>query len=288
MTTANAHPFETFLTTALPRTRRQRSWTPDDGALPALYLSHGAPPTFEDGPWMDQLFAWAQSLPKPRDILIVSAHWESAPLAISGSDAGTPLVYDFWGFHQRYHEMTYPTPDATGLAHRVAAAMPDTEPLHQHRGRGLDHGAWVPLKVMYPDADVPVLQLSLPTHDPSRLLDLGGRLRDLRAEGTLVIGSGFMTHGVPFLSREHFLGHGTPPAWSREFDAWAAEALSTGDLETLASYRNAPAVQYAHPTVEHFTPLFVTLGAAHDAEAPVEMSIEGFAMGLSKRSFQAA
>ena len=267
------HPFDVFLETALP----------------ALYLGHGAPPLFEDAGWMDQLFAWAQELPKPKDVLIVSAHWESAPVAVTASGAGTPLVYDFWGFDPRYFEMTYPTPDSSDLARRVAAHMPDGEPLHQHSNRGLDHGAWVPLKIMYPDADVPCLQLSLPTDDPEKLLDLGGRLRDLRAEGTLVIGSGFMTHGLPYLTREHFMNRGLPPAWSKEFDAWAAQALATGDIDTLAAFRSAaPALRYAHPTVEHFTPLFVTLGAAADPGAPATTVIEGFGMGLSKRSVQVA
>ncbi len=143
--------------------------------------------------------------------------------------------------------------------------------------------------VMYPDADVPVLQLSLPTHDPARLLDLGRRLHELRAEGTLVIGSGFMTHGLPFLTREQFMNAGAPPTWSVEFDDWAAQALAAGDVETLSAYRHkAPGMPYAHPTVEHFTPLFVTLGAAQRADAPVTTTVDGYFFGLSKRSFQAA
>ena len=101
--------------------------------------------------------------------------------------------------------------------------MPDTEPVHQHASRGLDHGAWVPLKVMYPYGDVPVLQMSLPTQDPARLLDLGRRLRDLRAEGVLVIGSGYMTHGLPYLTADMWL-NGTVPTWSSDFDHWAADA----------------------------------------------------------------
>ena len=115
------------------------------------------------------MFGWSQALPKPTAILIVSAHWEAAPISLSASAAATPLVYDFGGFDPRYFQMTYATPDASALAGRVAAALPDREPVHQHASSGLDHGAWVPLKVMYPYADVPVLQLSMPTHDPARL-----------------------------------------------------------------------------------------------------------------------
>ena len=280
--------FDAFLRETAPASRQRRAWTPADGPMPTLYLSHGAPPLFDDAGWIQELFAWAQALPRPRAILIVSAHWESAPLSLSARAPGTPLVYDFAGFDRRYFEMRYATPDAGALAARVAAAMPDTEPVHQHASRGLDHGAWVPLKVMYPGGDVPVLQLSMPTHDPERLLDIGRRLRPLRDEGVLVIGSGFMTHGLPYLTRE-MVSEGSVPSWSADFDAWVADALARGDVDTLASYRSkAPAVQFAHPTVEHYTPLFVTLGAATDAEQPVQTTIEGYFIGLSKRSFQAA
>ena len=166
--------------------------------MPALYLGHGAPPLLDDPVWSGQLAAWAKDLPRPKAILIVSAHWESAPVMLSASHA--PLVYDFGGFAPKYYQMTYETPDATALAQRVAAMMPAGEPVHQHPSRGLDHGAWVPLRIMYPEADIPVLQMSLPTDDPTKLLALGERLRPLRDEGVLIIGSGFLTHGLPFLT----------------------------------------------------------------------------------------
>src|SRR6187549_2000492 len=165
--------------------------------MPALYIGHGAPPLLDDELWSGQLAQWATELPRPTAILIVSAHWESAPVSLTAS--GAPLVYDFGGFAPRYYQMTYETPDATALAQRVAAMMPANEPVHQHSSRGLDHGAWVPLKIMYPDGDIPVLQMSLPTHDPYKLLTLGSRLRELRDEGVLITGSGFLTHGLPFL-----------------------------------------------------------------------------------------
>jgi 4,5-DOPA dioxygenase extradiol len=281
-----AGAYDEFLVEALTRARSQRDWTPADGPLPALYLSHGAPPLFDDGPWLRQLFDWAQSLPRPRSILIVSAHWESAPLALSAPAAHTPLVYDFGGFHPRYYTMRYDTPDASALAHRVASAMPDREGVHQHPSRGLDHGAWVPLMAMYPLADIPVLQMSMPTQDPARLLDIGARLRPLREEGVLVIGSGFMTHGLPFVTREMFI-YGAVPAWSSDFDAWVSDALARGDVDELAAYRTrAPGMPYAHPTPDHYTPLFIALGAATDPEQPVRTAIDGYMMGFSKRSFQ--
>ncbi|MCW2500891.1 MAG: Extradiol ring-cleavage dioxygenase class protein subunit [Frankiales bacterium] len=281
------HPFDTHLANvaAADRAAPHESWTPAAGPLPSLFISHGAPPTFEDPVWMAELFAWARSLPKPRAILIVSAHWEAAPLSLSSSAAHTTPVYDFGGFDPMYYRMRYDTPEASALARQVAALLPEQP--HEHRSRGLDHGAWVPLKIMYPHADVPVLQLSLPTHDSTRLLALGQRLRALREEGVLVIGSGFMTHGLQFLNRENF--GGKVPGWSKEFDLWAADALARGDVEELASFRGrAPGMPYAHPTVEHFTPLFVTLGAATDPGAAVSTTIGGWMYGLSKRSFQAA
>ena len=253
--------------------------------MPALYIGHGAPPLLDDELWSGQLAQWATDLPRPTAILIVSAHWESAPVMLSAN--GAPLVYDFGGFAPRYYQMTYETPDATALAQRVAAMMPASEPVHQHTSRGLDHGAWVPLKIMYPDGDIPVLQMSLPTSDPTRLLELGKRLRPLRDEGVLIIGSGFLTHGLPVLTE--FRIDAAAPGWSTDFDAWAADAMRRGDVDALAAYgAKAPGMPYAHPTVEHYTPVFVTLGAATDPEEPGEQVIDGFWMGLSKRSLQVA
>jgi 4,5-DOPA dioxygenase extradiol len=282
------HPFLEHLDrhAALEAAQPQALWTPEDGPLPSLYISHGAPPVFEDPAWMTELHSWARALPKPKAILIVSAHWESAPLSLTSTRAGTELVYDFGGFAPMYSRMRYDTPDASALARQVVSVLGDTETVHEHVSRGLDHGAWVPLKVMYPDADVPVLQLSIPTHDSTRLLALGARLRALRESGVLVIGSGFMTHGLQFVD---WARPDRVPGWSREFDLWAADALSRGDVEELAHFRTrAPGMPYAHPTVEHFTPLFVTLGAASDPEAPVTTTVDGFFIGLAKRSFQAA
>src|SRR3954452_22509408 len=258
-----------------------------DTRMPALYIGHGAPPLLDDPVWSGQLRDLAGTFARPTAILIVSAHWESAPLALSASGPGTELVYDFGGFDAKYYRMRYDTPDASALAARIAAMMPDTQQVHQHASRGLDHGAWVPLTIMYPEAHIPVLQMSLPTDDPYQLLTLGTRLRELRDEGVLVMGSGFLTHGLPFL--RDFRLDADAPGWSKDFDHWAAEALTRGDVAELASYRTkAPGMPYAHPTVEHYTPLFVTLGAATDAEAPGDQVIDGYWLGLSKRSLLVA
>ncbi|HET6483738.1 MAG TPA: class III extradiol ring-cleavage dioxygenase [Actinoplanes sp.] len=281
------HPFAAHLrkeATAGPL----RAWTPEDGPMPSLYVSHGGGPMpFENPEWLDPLRSWARALPKPKAILVVSAHWESAPLSLSAARPAE-LVYDFGGFDPLYYTFRYDTPDAGELATQVTAMLPGHEQVHEHNSRGLDHGAWVPLKIMYPAADVPVLQLSLPTDDPDRLLALGQRLRPLREQGVLVIGSGHLTHGLPFLTREMFTENKVP-GWSADFDAWAAEALARGDVHELARFRSiAPGMPYSHPTVEHFTPLFVTLGAATDPTAPVVTKLDGYSVGLSRRSFQAA
>ncbi|MGZ5289556.1 MAG: dioxygenase family protein [Actinomycetota bacterium] len=255
--------------------------------MPALYLGHGAPPLLDDELWTGQLAAWSRDLPTPKAVLIVSAHWESAPLTLGATDTGVPLTYDFYGFPERFYEMTYRSPGAPRLADRVRKLMPDTEPVQDRPDYGLDHGAYVPLMVMYPGADVPVLQMSMPTLDPQRLFDLGRRLRPLREEGVLIVGSGFMTHGLPFLRDWRI--DADPPGWSREFDAWSAESLARGDVDALMDFRTtAPGMPYAHPTVEHFAPLFVTLGAASEPEGPADTEIDGFFMGLAKRSFQMA
>ena len=253
-------------------------------SMPALYLSHGAPPLVDDRLWTSELRALSSDLPRPSAILIVSAHWESAPLMLGATET-VPLVYDFGGFERRFYEVLYPAPGAPALADRVEALMPASESVTRMPTRGLDHGAYVPLTVMYPDADVPVLQMSLPTLDPARLLELGRRLKPLRDEGVLVIGSGFATHGLPFL--REFRVDAAAPGWSKEFDAWMSEALRRGAVDDLVDFRNrAPGMPYAHPTIEHFAPLFVTLGAAADPEAAPEQIIDGFWMGLSKRSLQ--
>jgi 4,5-DOPA dioxygenase extradiol len=287
VTSAPLYASDVLFAEAEPKSRAQRLWTPEDGPLPAIFLSHGAPPLLDDLDWMRQFSNWALDLPKPKSVLMVSAHWENAPLSLSSTAAATPLVYDFGGLDQRFYEMTYPSPDASELGRQVAAMMPDATTLHEHRDRGLDHGAWIPMKVMYPLADVPVVQLSLPTQDPGALYELGRRLRPLREQGVLVIGSGFMTHGLPYLRRSDFAPGSTPQGWSSDFDEWAREALEHGDVDTLAAFRDrAPGMPYAHPTVEHYIPLFVTLGLADQAEAPVTTRIDGFAFGLAKRSFE--
>jgi 4,5-DOPA dioxygenase extradiol len=252
--------------------------------MPTLYIGHGAPPLVDDPLWVAQLAAWAKALPRPKSVLIVSAHWENAPLTIGATRTGTPLVYDFGGFPQRYYRQQYRSPGAVELAADVRRMLSD-QPVAEEPDRGLDHGAYVPLTVMYPDADVPVLQISMPSLDPERLFKIGRRLEPLRDQGVLIIGSGFLTHGLPYI--RDFRLDAPPPAWSSEFDAWAHEALEHGDIDQLSDFvHRAPAVRYAHPRTEHLAPLFVTLGAGDSTGEPLPSIIDGYWMGLSKRSIQ--
>lgn len=253
-----------------------------ENPMPVLYLSHGAPPLADDPLWPGQLAAWSAELPRPRAILVVSAHWEDAPVTV-GATTSVPLVYDFWGFPEHYYTVRYPAPGAPELAAKVRALLGNS--VHEAPDRGLDHGAYVPLVEMFPDADIPVLQLSMPTLDPVGLFELGRRLAPLRDEGVLLIGSGFFTHNLREMS--HGASDADAPAWSREFDAWGRETLASGDIDALLNFRHtAPAAQLAHPRIEHFAPLFVALGAGESTLDTRSTPIEGFWFGLSKRSLQ--
>ncbi len=228
---------------------------------PVVYLSHGAPPLADDARWTAELAAWSGDLPRPSSILVVSAHWELAPIAVSATSGDVPLLHDFWGFPQRYYEVTYDAPGAPELARSVAGLLSGAgETLHQDPSRGLDHGAYVPLKEMFPAADVPVVQLSMPTLDPQRLFSLGERLAPLRDEGVLIVGSGFTTHNLGWFDPAA-PSDAAPPTPSAEFDHWAAEAVGRGDVDAVLDFlAKAPAAREAHPRTEHWAPLYVALG----------------------------
>lgn len=253
--------------------------------MPALYIGHGAPPLLDDPLWSSELARWGKDLPRPKAILIVSAHWESAPLTLGTAEPQTPLIYDFGGFAPKYYDLQYQAPVAPELAKRIGSmSLESGRKVHYSPGRGLDHGAYIPLLKMYPEADIPVLQMSIPTFDPEKLFAIGKALAPLREEGVLIMGSGFLTHGLPFL--QDWSIDATPPGWSVEFDAWAGDALERGAIDELMDYKRlAPGLPYAHPTVEHFAPIFITLGASTEP-TKVETAIDGYWMGLSKRSFQ--
>lgn len=253
--------------------------------MPTIFLSHGAPPLAEDPVWTRQLADWSRDIPRPSAVLVVSAHWEENPLTL-GTTSRVPLFYDFYGFPAHYYEVQYPAPGAPELAESVRKLLRTAEqPVHDEPQRGLDHGAYVPLVEMYPQADIPVLQISLPTLDPKTLLEVGRRLAPLRDQGVLIMGSGFSTHNLREIAPT--LPPGAAPAWSSEFDDWLARSLADGEVDQLLDFQQkAPAASLAHPRTEHFAPLFVSLGAALDAPTDNHSVIEGFWHGLSKRSVQ--
>lgn len=274
------------VTTSVQYTNTETSSEFSPVRMPAIFLSHGAPPLADDPLWTSQLASWSAALPRPTAILVVSAHWEEAPLTLAATTT-VPLVYDFWGFSEKYYQVQYPAPGAPALAAQVRALLqtPD-HPIRHDTTRGLDHGAYVPLVEMYPAADVPVLQISMPTLHPQTLLEIGRRLAPLREQGVLIIGSGFSTHNLRDIDPRRGAS-APPPSWSSEFDDWLAQSLAAHDVDALLDFqRKAPAAALAHPRTEHFAPLFVSLGASLDTGQKGDTIIDGFYMGLSKRSVQ--
>jgi 4,5-DOPA dioxygenase extradiol len=260
---------------------REAAMSSPSHVVPPIFLAHGAPPLLDDAGWMAELAAWGKALPRPRAILVVSAHWEARPATL-GATRPVPLVYDFYGFPERYYQVTYASPGAPEVAARVRDLLTAAgRPWQDAPARGLDHGAFVPLVAMYPQADLPVLQLSLPTLDARELYAFGRALAPLAREGVLIMGSGFLTHNMGAF------GRGTP-GWARDFDAWSADVLARRDVDALIDYRaRAPGVRDALPTHEHFVPVVVAAGAAHDSGSKVAFPIEGFWYGsFTRRSVQ--
>lgn len=262
--------------------RPEQAMSPPPRKLPSLFLAHGAPVLLDMPQWVGELRAWAEALPRPRAVLMVSAHWTGAPVTL-GATRTVPLVYDFHGFPRKYYQQQYPAPGAPELARRVRELLSPHQPVADEPTRGLDHGAYVPLVAMYPAADVPVLQVSMPTLDPGALFRLGQALAPLREEGVLLIGSGFITHNLRTLD---WSGASPPPAWAVDFDAWTASALDRHDTGALLDYqRRGPGVRDALPTVEHFVPLLISLGAGEGE--PVSYPVTGFFGGsFTRRSVQ--
>jgi 4,5-DOPA dioxygenase extradiol len=255
---------------------------PNTTRMPSLFIAHGAPPLLDDAAWVEELHQWAGKLPQPRAILMVSAHWEARPSTL-GATTTQPLIYDFYGFPQHYYAQKYAAPGAPELAQRVRTLLTAAGPVRDEPKRGLDHGAYVPLVAMYPEAQIPVLQLSLPSLEPQQLFALGQSLAALRDEGVLIIGSGFLTHNLRLVD---WGGREPTPSWALEFDSWCADVLARRDVDALLDYKQrAPGVHIALPTHEHFAPVAVALGAAVDDT--VSFPISGFWLGtLTRRSVQ--
>jgi len=217
-------------------------------------------------------------------ILIVSAHWQvSRPLRVTAWDAA-PLLYDFGGFPEELYRISYPAPGDPVTASRVVRTLAAEDHAARFENeRGLDHGAWVPLRLTWPDAKTPAIQMSFPFASPQELFQLGRALRPLRDEGILVAGSGGIVHNL----RKARISDKNAPLddWAVEFDSWVAQKLAARDVDALFHYRaTAPHAKLSAPTTEHFDPLFIALGASYPDDQ-LETIFEGFQYGnLSMRS----
>lgn len=225
-------------------------------------------------------------LPRPNAILCVSAHWETDRPAVSGA-THPETIHDFFGFPDALYRLRYPAPGAPQLAGKVAKVLSgagiscDVDP-----ARGLDHGAWNPLLLAFPDADIPVTQLSIQAHlDPAHHLEVGRALRPLREEAVLILASGGAVHNL----RQFHVDRETPATWAAAFEEWLVARVGAGDEDALVSYRvTQPQARQAHPRDEHFLPLFVAMGAGggrgralHRSFAHGSLSMAAFAWGLT-------
>jgi 4,5-DOPA dioxygenase extradiol len=230
--------------------------------FPTVFVSHGAPTLpLSDAAARGFLAGYGKQLGRPVAILAVSAHWET-PSPVLGSAAAPETIHDFYGFPRALYEMRYPAPGAPALAERAAALLDRAGIAAGREPHGLDHGAWVPLMLMYPEADIPVTQLSVQTGlGAAHEFRVGEVLQPLRDEGVLILGSGSATHNLGELRMATIDAPATP--WVSDFTDWLARAIAEGRTEDLIDYRKrAPNAARNHPSEEHFLPLFAALGAA--------------------------
>lgn len=251
--------------------------------MPVAFVGHGNPLNVVMEDRYEGWVAWSRSLPRPSAILTVSAHWEDAPVTIGRTLGHDELLYDFYGFPDFMYEVSWPAPGAPGLADRLQTLLqPHLSVVRADRP--LDHGAWVPLARMFPEADIPVLQLSMPmTMGEIELLGLGAELSPLRDEGVLILATGNVVHD---LRHAVFTGDVEPPPFAVAFDDWVEANLERRDDAALTDWRNAaPSALRAHPSAEHYRPLVVAAGAAGDATA--RFPLTGFEHGtISRRCVQ--
>ncbi len=228
--------------------------------FPALFVSHGPPNLLlHASPAREFLAGLGEQLGRPRAVVAISAHWEARTPTVNATPA-PKTIHDFFGFEPPLYEMSYPAPGATELAQDVVRRL-EAAGMRVARDttRGLDHGVWVPLKLMYPDAGIPVTQISVqPFESTQHHYLIGQSLRELRADGVLILGSGNATHNLRAMMPD-----GTePPNWVQAFAGWLRKEIASGDAGELLDYRDtAPFAEKNHPTEEHFLPLFVPLGA---------------------------
>ncbi|HEX9772312.1 MAG TPA: class III extradiol ring-cleavage dioxygenase [Steroidobacteraceae bacterium] len=259
--------------------------------LPTLFLSHGSPMhAIEPGEAAGAWKALAASIPRPRAVLIASAHWETSLPMLTGRDR-LDTIHDFGGFPEELYRIRYDAPGAPGVARRAQALLRDAGYTAAIDGcRGIDHGAWVPLRWMYPNRDVPIVQVSVqPSLGTEHHLRLGEALAPLADEGVLVIGSGHVTHNL----RDWMTSRGDPRVldYVPQFAEWLNQRIANDDREAVLEYRErAPSGERAHPTEEHFLPLFVAWGAAGAGARATRVlaSVDGGALSMDAYRFDQA
>lgn len=225
---------------------------------PVWFISHGAPTLVIDPvPARAFLSGLAQLMPRPTAIVVVSAHWREHEVHV-GMQAINNTIHDFGGFPDALYQMQWPAPGDPVLAHQILERLGAAGIPARADDRGLDHGAWVPLSLAWPAADIPVVPVSLTFGGVDDHLNLGAVLGSLRDRGVLVVASGAATHPLAAVVPDN--DH--PPRWVAEFDTWLSEAVQAHDLAALRAWRQAPEARRVHPTDEHLMPLFVALGAA--------------------------
>jgi 4,5-DOPA dioxygenase extradiol len=273
-----------MMTDRLDTTGSRRAMLEPASTMPVIFVAHGSPELATDQARGEPFVKWGSALPRPRAILVISAHWEkSRPVSLSSTNP-RELVYDFGGFPRALYEVRYDAPGAGDLATRIESLLPANTVARTVRG--LDHGAWTPLVHLYPQADVPVLQISMPSSEgPNGLFEFGRKLAPLRDEGVLIMGSGNITH--PMLE----LRMGFPaetPSWAKDFDEWAATAIRNRNYDSLIDYAaQAPAVRRNNPTADHYLPLLVVAGAASVKDSKPNFVLEEFEYNLfSRRSIE--
>lgn len=245
---------------------------------PAVFVSHGSPMTALDhGPYAHALAAFGRSV-APAAILVISAHWQERGIRIT-SAARPELIYDFGGFPSELYELKYDAPGSPELAVKVASELTTAgfDAALDDR-RGWDHGLWVPLRLMFPDASIPIVQISLPMGwPPQELVRVGEALRVFRTQGVLIVGSGGIVHNLRLVNWAR--KDAPPEAWAQEFQTWIQDKVERHDLPALFNYEAAaPHARRAVPTAEHFVPLFPVLGAAGDYTHSLPI-FEGFEHG---------
>lgn len=241
---------------------------------PAVFLAHGSPLFgLEAGEFGEAVRRFGKKIPRPDAIVIASAHWEAPwPIRVTAA-ARPPLIYDFGGFPRALYQLQYPAPGSPSLAAEVVRLLSESGlPAAPDPRRGWDHGVWVPLRLLYPDADVPVVEISLPIpRDPETVLRMGAALAPLRRRNVLLVGSGGIVHNLG-LAR---LDRPDEPVddWARQFDGWVRQRIDGREKEEIARYRErAPAADLAVPQSEHFDPLLFALGAAEPGDATEEVA----------------